>query len=72
MAADVLHVRFGVPYSMSSALWAVALLVLFVSWQQTEKTLSFHTIDTLVGSRSTGRPWWRLSRWGLPWETSHP
>jgi uncharacterized membrane-anchored protein len=46
MAADVLHVRFGVPYSLSSALWAVALIVLFVSWQQTEKTLSFHTIDT--------------------------
>ncbi len=46
MAADVLHVRFGVPYSASSALWAVALLVVFVSWQQTEKTLSFHTVDT--------------------------
>ena len=46
MAADVLHVRFGVPYSLSSALWAVALIALFVSWQQTEKTLSFHTIDT--------------------------
>jgi uncharacterized membrane-anchored protein len=46
MAADVLHVRFGVPYSVSSALWAVVLLVVFVSWQQTEKTLSFHTVDT--------------------------
>jgi uncharacterized membrane-anchored protein len=46
MAADVLHVRFGVAYSLSSALWAVALIVLFISWQQTEKTLSFHTIDT--------------------------
>src|ERR1039458_4283045 len=45
MAADVLHVRFGVPYSASSALWAVALLVVFVSWQQTERTLSFHTLD---------------------------
>jgi uncharacterized membrane-anchored protein len=46
MAADVLHVRFGVPYSVSSVLWAVVLLVVFVSWQQTEKTLSFHTVDT--------------------------
>jgi uncharacterized membrane-anchored protein len=46
MAADVLHVRFGVPYAVSSALYAVALAVVFVSWQRTEKTLSFHTIDT--------------------------
>ncbi len=46
MAADVLHVRFGVPYAVSSALWAVALVVVFVSWQQTEGTLSFHTVDT--------------------------
>jgi uncharacterized membrane-anchored protein len=46
MAADVLHVRFGVPYAASSALYAVALAVVFVSWQRTEKTLSFHTVDT--------------------------
>jgi uncharacterized membrane-anchored protein len=46
MAADVLHVRFGVPYSVSSALYAVVLVAVFVSWQQTEKTLSFHTVDT--------------------------
>jgi uncharacterized membrane-anchored protein len=46
MAADVLHVRFGVPYAASSVLYGVVLLVVFVSWQETEKTLSFHTIDT--------------------------
>jgi uncharacterized membrane-anchored protein len=46
MAADVLHVRFGVPYAVSSALYAVVLTAVFVSWQLTEKTLSFHTVDT--------------------------
>ncbi|HET7017375.1 MAG TPA: hypothetical protein VFI65_25865 [Streptosporangiaceae bacterium] len=46
MAADVLHVGFGVPYLISSALYAIALAVVFVTWQRTERTLSIHTIDT--------------------------
>ena len=46
MAADVLHVAFGVPYTVSSALFAVALVVVFATWQRTEKTLSIHSIDT--------------------------
>jgi uncharacterized membrane-anchored protein len=46
MAADVLHVRFGVPYAVSSVLYGLVLAAVFVSWQKTEKTLSFHTIDT--------------------------
>jgi len=46
MAADVLHVGFGVPYAASSVLYGVVLLVVFVSWQRTEKTLSIHSIDT--------------------------
>lgn len=46
MAADVLHVRFGVPYAISSVLYAAVLAAVFVTWQRTEKTLSFHTIDT--------------------------
>ncbi|MGA8679455.1 MAG: hypothetical protein ABSB54_08475 [Acidimicrobiales bacterium] len=46
MAADVLHVRFGIPYIVSSVLYFVVLVAVFVSWQMTEKTLSFHTIDT--------------------------
>jgi uncharacterized membrane-anchored protein len=46
MAADVLHVRFGVPYAVSSVLYGVVLVVVFVGWYMTEKTLSFHTIDT--------------------------
>lgn len=46
MAADVLHVAFGVPYPVSTSLYAVALLVVFVAWQRTEGTLSIHSIDT--------------------------
>ena len=46
MAADVLHVRFGVPYAVSSVLYGVVLAAVFIIWQRTEKTLSFHTIDT--------------------------
>jgi len=46
MAADVLHVHFGVPYAVSSTLYAVVLAAVFITWQRTEKTLSFHTVDT--------------------------
>jgi uncharacterized membrane-anchored protein len=46
MAADVLHVGFGVPYNASSILYAVALAAVFVTWQRTERTLSIHSIDT--------------------------
>ncbi len=45
MAADVLHVRFGVPYAVSSVLYAIVLVAVFVAWDKTEHTLSFHTID---------------------------
>jgi uncharacterized membrane-anchored protein len=46
MAADVLHVGFGVPYTLSSILYAIVLIGVFVTWQRTEKTLSIHSIDT--------------------------
>ena len=46
MAADVLHVGFGVPYIASTVLYAVVLAAVFVTWQKTEHTLSIHTIDT--------------------------
>jgi uncharacterized membrane-anchored protein len=46
MAADVLHIQFHVPYRSSSTLYAVILLIVFVVWYRTEKTLSIHTIDT--------------------------
>jgi uncharacterized membrane-anchored protein len=46
MCADVLHVRFGVPYGVSTALYAVLLAAVFFAWDRTERTLSFHEIDT--------------------------
>jgi uncharacterized membrane-anchored protein len=45
MAADVLHVGFGVPYFASAALYGFALAAVFVTWQRSEKTLSIHSID---------------------------
>ena len=46
MAADVLHVGLHVPYVASSVLYAVVLAAVFIAWQRTEDTLSFHEIDT--------------------------
>jgi uncharacterized membrane-anchored protein len=46
MAADVLHVGFGIPYAASGALFAVALAAIFVTWSRVEGTLSIHSIDT--------------------------
>jgi len=46
MAADVLHIQFGVPYSVSTPLFAVVLAAVFVAWYATEKTLSIHSIYT--------------------------
>jgi uncharacterized membrane-anchored protein len=46
MAADVLHVVLGVPYAVSTALFGVALAVVFAWWYRVEKTLSIHSIVT--------------------------
>jgi uncharacterized membrane-anchored protein len=46
MAADVLHVGLGVPYVVSSAIFAVSLAAIFVLWYVNEKTLSIHSIHT--------------------------
>jgi uncharacterized membrane-anchored protein len=46
MAADVLHVGFGVPYFASTVFYALVLLAVFLTWRRTEGTLSIHSIDT--------------------------
>lgn len=46
MAADVLHVQFGVPYTVSTPFFAVVLTIVFIVWFRTEHTLSIHSIDT--------------------------
>lgn len=46
MAADVLHVGFGVPYLYSTIFFAVVLAAVFVAWYLTQRTLSIHRINT--------------------------
>jgi uncharacterized membrane-anchored protein len=46
MAADVLHVGFGVSYIVSAALFSTSLAVIFIVWYLSEKTLSIHSIYT--------------------------
>ncbi len=46
MAADVMHVALGVPYTVSSGFYAVVLFAVFFTWYRTERTLSIHAIDT--------------------------
>jgi uncharacterized membrane-anchored protein len=46
MAADVLHVGFGIPYIVTTVSFAIILLVIFVLWYVVEKTLSIHSIYT--------------------------
>ncbi|HXQ58488.1 MAG TPA: hypothetical protein VN799_00270 [Acidimicrobiales bacterium] len=46
MAADVLHIRLHVPYDVSTALFGVSLVIIFVVWYRTERTLSIHSITT--------------------------
>ncbi|GCF07105.1 membrane protein [Dictyobacter arantiisoli] len=46
MVADVLHVGFGIPYIVSTALFLVALAIIFATWYISEKTLSIHSIYT--------------------------
>lgn len=46
MAADVLHVQFGIPYLISSSFFAISLCIVFSVWYVVEKTLSIHSIVT--------------------------
>ena len=45
-AADVLHIKFHVPYAASTAFYAIVLAVIFVLWYRSEGTLSIHSIRT--------------------------
>jgi uncharacterized membrane-anchored protein len=46
MCADVLHIKFHVPYVASTAFYAIVLAVIFVLWYRSEGTLSIHSIRT--------------------------
>ena len=43
-AADVLHIKFRLPYAGAVVFYGLALAVIFLAWQRTEKTLSIHSI----------------------------
>jgi uncharacterized membrane-anchored protein len=45
-AADALHVGAGIPYTVSTAFYAVTLAVIFLVWHRVEGTLSIHSIYT--------------------------
>ena len=46
MAADVMHIGLHVPYAASTAIYALAVTVIFVVWYRSEGTLSIHSIST--------------------------
>jgi uncharacterized membrane-anchored protein len=46
MAADALHIQLHVAYIVSSIFFAVVLMVVFIYWHKSEKTLSIHSINT--------------------------
>jgi uncharacterized membrane-anchored protein len=46
MAADVLHIRFKIPYLTSVVFFAIVLALCFAIWHGFEKTLSIHSIST--------------------------
>jgi uncharacterized membrane-anchored protein len=46
MAADVIHIVLHVPYIASTVGFAVALVIIFVAWYLSERTLSIHSITS--------------------------
>jgi uncharacterized membrane-anchored protein len=46
MAADGLHIVVGLPYTVTTAVYAIALAAIFVVWYMSEGTLSIHSITT--------------------------
>src|SRR6202140_5388045 len=46
MAADVVHIEFGVPYVVSTIFFAVVLAAVFAVWYSNEHTLSIPPLNT--------------------------
>ncbi len=46
MVADVIHVVLGVPYPVSTGMFAASLVVILGAWSLSERTLSIHTVAT--------------------------
>ncbi len=47
MVADVAHVVLGVPYYLSTSVFAAAVIVILMLWYRVEQTLSIHSIYTM-------------------------
>ncbi|MCJ1716037.1 hypothetical protein [Curtobacterium sp. VKM Ac-2922] len=47
MVADVTHVALGVPYAVSTLVFLVALVVVFVLWRRVEGTVDVHGITSM-------------------------
>src|SRR5258707_566625 len=43
MCADVMHIVFGLPYTVSTTFYAVCLAVTFIVWYRSEGTLDIHS-----------------------------
>ena len=63
MAADVLHVGFGVPYIASSVLYAIVLAAVFVAGTGPRRRSRSTASTRPAASCSTGPPSSRRSRW---------
>ncbi|WP_443048407.1 COG4705 family protein [Streptomyces sp. H39-C1] len=46
MAADVAHVVVGIPYTVSTVVFSLALAAILTAWYVSERTLSIHSIRT--------------------------
>ncbi|GAA2461476.1 membrane protein [Streptomyces mauvecolor] len=46
MAADVVHVVAGIPYTVSAVAFTLALAAVLIAWFVSERTLSIHSIRT--------------------------
>lgn len=46
MIADVTHIVVGIPYAVSSLVFAITLAAVFLAWWRVEHTLSIHSITT--------------------------
>ena len=68
MCADVLHVKFAVPYTVSTTGFAIILAAVFFSWNLVEHTLCRSTASSLcVVSFLIGLPCFRLLPWARRW-----
>jgi uncharacterized membrane-anchored protein len=46
MIADVAHLVIGIPYAVSTPMFAVVVAGVLLAWRRTEGTLSVHSVDT--------------------------